>query len=110
MDRAGLKDARIQRYGAAGNNEVLVSLDLKETSEQALDQGKNSIVRALETKTEAGKQDLNNVGYTTLLQYLEDKDPLKAGLDADKRYGQLARAIVDYRDKTLGGVLNLSLT
>ena len=45
MDRAGLKDARIQRYGASGNNEVLISLDLKETREQALDQGKNSIVQ-----------------------------------------------------------------
>ena len=45
MDHAGLRDARIQRYGAAGNNEVLISLDMKETSEQALDQGKNAIVQ-----------------------------------------------------------------
>ncbi|MGA2989831.1 MAG: protein translocase subunit SecF, partial [Candidatus Korobacteraceae bacterium] len=43
MDRAGLRDARIQRYGAPSGNEVLIALDLKETSEQALDQGKNSI-------------------------------------------------------------------
>ncbi len=83
---------------------MLIALDLKETSEQALDQGKNSIVHALQTQTEAGKQDLNNVGYSTLAQYLVDKDPLHAGLDAAQRYGQLARAIVDYRDKTLGGV------
>jgi preprotein translocase subunit SecF len=104
MDRAGLRDARIQRYGASGNNEVLIALDLKETSEQALDQGKNSIVHALQTQTEAGKQDLNNVGYGTLTQFLVDKDPLRAGLDAAQRYGQIARAIVDYRDKSLGGV------
>ncbi len=105
MDRAGVRDARIQRYGASGNNEVLISLDLKETSEQALDQGKNSIISALQTQTEPGKQDLNNVGYSTLAQYLVEKDPLHAGLDAAQRYGQLARTIVDYRDKTLGGVL-----
>jgi len=104
MDRAGVRDARIQRYGAAGNNEVLISLDLKETSEQALDQGKNSIVRALQTQNEAGKQDLNNVGYSSLQQYLVEKDPLHAGLDASQRYGQIARAIIDYRDKTLDGV------
>ena len=57
MDRAGLKDASIQRFGASGNNEVLIALDLKETSEHALDQGKNTIIRALQTATEAGKQD-----------------------------------------------------
>jgi preprotein translocase subunit SecF len=38
------------------------------------------------------------------MQYLVDKDPLRAGLDAAQRYGQLARAVVDYRDKSLGGV------
>jgi preprotein translocase subunit SecF len=35
-----------------------------------------------------------------------DKDPLHAGTDAEQRYSQLARAIVDYRDKTKDGVLN----
>jgi len=105
MDRAGLRDARIQRYGAPSANEVLIALDLKETTEQALDQGKNSIVHALQTQTQSGKQDLNNVGYSTLEQYLRSKDPLHAGLDAGQRYSQIARAIVDYRDKTKGGVL-----
>src|SRR5512141_1660938 len=42
MDSAGLKNARIQRFGAAANNEVLISLEEKEMSEQALDQGKNN--------------------------------------------------------------------
>jgi preprotein translocase subunit SecF len=105
MDRAGLHDARIQRYGAPAGNEVLIALDLKETSEQALDQGKNAIVRALQTQPQSGKQDLNNIGYTTLEQYLRSKDPLHAGLDGGQRYAQLAHAIVDYRDKTKGGML-----
>src|SRR5512141_2744194 len=47
MDRAGLKNARIEPYGAASKNGVLVSLEQKETSEQALDQGKNTIIKAL---------------------------------------------------------------
>ncbi len=50
MDRAGLKDPKIQSYGAPGSNEVLVALEEKETSEAALDQGKNAIIKALETE------------------------------------------------------------
>ncbi len=107
MDKAGLKDARIQPFGQVSNNEVLVSLEQKETSEQALDQGKNTIIKALTAGQEQGeKQDLNNVGYATLQQYLMNKDPLHAGTDAEQRYSQLARAIVDYRDKVKDGVLN----
>jgi preprotein translocase subunit SecF len=105
LDRAGLHNARIQRYGPATNNEVLIALEQRETSEAALDAGKNQIIKALETQNPAGKQDLNNVGATTLQQYLLQKDPLRAGTDADKRYAAVARAIVDLRDKQRGGVL-----
>jgi preprotein translocase subunit SecF len=35
-----------------------------------------------------------------------DKDPLRAGSDADKKYAAQAQAIVDYREKVQGGVLN----
>ena len=60
MDRTGLHDAKIQRYGPVGNNEELIDLDVRETSEQALDQGKLAIIKSLETNPPAGKQDLNN--------------------------------------------------
>ena len=105
LDKAGLKNARIQAFGAATNNEVIISLDLKETSEQALDKGKNDIIKALETNTPEGKQDLNNTGASSLQQYLLSKDPLHAGTDADQRYAAVAQAIVNYRDKTRGGVV-----
>lgn len=106
MDKAQLKNVRIQGYGAVSNNEVLIALEQKETSEQSLDQGKNTIIKALSNGTgQEGKQDLNNVGYATLVQYLLSKDPLHAGTDAEQRYSQLARAIVDFRDKTKDGVL-----
>ena len=42
MDRAGLHNAKIQRYDVPSNNEVLIDLDVQETSEQALDNGKNA--------------------------------------------------------------------
>jgi preprotein translocase subunit SecF len=106
LDKAGLHQARIQRFGQPSNNEVLISLEEKETSEQALDRGKTQIINALETNAPAGKQDLNNAGSLTILNYLLEKDPQHLGTDANQRYSVLARAITDYRDKTKGGVLH----
>jgi len=106
MDRADLHHARIQRYGQVANNEVLIDLALQETSEQALDKGKSQIINALESNVSPGKQDLNNTSSLTLTNYLMDKDPLHAGTDANQRYAAQAQAIVNYRDKVKGGVLN----
>lgn len=106
MDRAGLQHARIQSFGAALNNEVLIDLSIQETSEQALDRGKTQIINALESNAPAGKLDLNNASSLTLTNYLLDKDPLRAGTDANQRYSALAQAIVDERDKVRGGVLS----
>src|SRR3954468_10494561 len=48
LEKAGLKDAKLQTIKSQGTeNELLISLDIKETSEQALDAGKNTIVSAL---------------------------------------------------------------
>jgi preprotein translocase subunit SecF len=104
LDRAGLKNATIQTL--TGTNEVLIRLDIRETSEQALDQGKESIIKALQSAAEPGKTDLNNIGSSSLQDYLLKTDPLHLGTDAPTQYGQIARAIVDFRDKTRGGVLN----
>jgi preprotein translocase subunit SecF len=108
IDRAGLKNARVQAYDPTHNsNEVLISLDIQETSEQALDKGKIQIIQALESNAAAGKQDLNNSSSLAVGGYLLEKDPLHlgAGSDAAQRYNDIAKAIVDYRDKTRGGVL-----
>ena len=105
MNRAGLRSPKTQRYGPASNNEVLIDLDVRETSEQALDQGKLKIIQALEAHAQPGKIDLNNASFLTLKNYLLDKDPLHIGPD-DQKYGAQAQAIVDYRNKVLGGVLN----
>jgi len=105
MDRVGLHNARIQRYGAAANNEVLIGVSEQETSEQALDRSKTAIINALEPNAPAGKLDLNNTSALTLKAYLLDKDPLRAGTDADQKYSAQAQAIVSYRDKEKSGVL-----
>ena len=106
MDRAGLHNVKIQRYGEVASNEVLVDLGLKETSEQALDQGKLQIISALQTNVPAGKQDFNNAPILTFKNYLMDKDPMHLGTDADQKYGAQAQALADLRDKVHGGVLS----
>src|SRR5947208_8108358 len=106
LQKANLQRARIQRYGPPANNEVLIDLDVRETSEKALDQGKVQIINALETNAPAGKQDLNNSSSLTIANYLLEKDPLRAGTDANQRYSAQAQAIVNYRDKVKGGVLS----
>jgi preprotein translocase subunit SecF len=106
MDRAGLHNARIQSYGSAGSNEVLIDVSEQETSEQALDRSKTQIINALESNAPGDKQDLNNTGFLTIKNYLMQKDPLHTGTDAEQRYTAQAQAIVNYRDKVKGGVLN----
>jgi preprotein translocase subunit SecF len=105
LQKVGLRRARIQTLGGAGANEVLIDLDVQETSEKALDQGKVQIINALQRNTPTDKQDLNNTSSMTLQSYLLEKDPLHAGTDANQKYAAVAKAIVDYRDKTKGGVL-----
>ncbi len=106
MDRAGLHSARIQRFGPPANNEVLIGLAEKETSEAALDQGRAQIINALETRMPAGKQDLNNASGQTIQSYLLSNDPLHLGTDAVQRYQEMAQAIVHQRDAVQSGVLN----
>ncbi len=105
MDRAGLHHAKIQRYDIPSNNEVLIDLDVQETSEQSLDKGKAQIINTLEKNVPPGKIDLNNAPVLTLKNYLMDKDPMHLGSDAEQKYKEQAQAIVNGRDKVHGGVL-----
>jgi len=109
IERAGIKNARVQTYGPAANNEELISLDIQETSEQSLDNGKRLIVQALEGRaagTNGNKQDLNNSSSLTITNYLLEKDPLHLSTDANPRYTAIAQAIVNERDKVKSGVLS----
>jgi preprotein translocase subunit SecF len=109
IDNAGLKNTRVQSYGKPGNNEILIQLDIQQTSEKkALDQGKNQIIGALEGSASAahgGKQDLNNSSSLAVANYLLEKNPLHLDSDANTRYQAIAQAIVDNRDKERSGVL-----
>src|SRR4051812_1627742 len=105
LAQAGLKDAKLQRIGKPENNELLISLDIKETNEQALDAGKNTIINALESNPDANKKDLNNASGQTIEEFLLTQDPLRAGTDAAKTYHATAQQVVTIRDKDLGGAI-----
>jgi len=105
LDHAGLHNAKIQRYGDPVNDEVVISLDLKETSEADLSKGKNQIIAALETNPQQGKEDLNNsdkIGVAEVRSKLVERDPLHTN---PEDYDRVARQIMDYRNKNAGGVL-----
>jgi len=106
LDKVGLHNAKIQSYGPTQNNEVLIDLAQQEVGESVLDKGKAQIIGALEANAPAGKVDLNNASSLTIKNYLLEKDPLHLGTDADVKYNAIAQAVVNYRDKVKGGVLN----
>ena len=105
LDKAGLHNATIQRYGNPADNEVVIKLDLKETSEADLSKGKNQIINALETNPIAGKENINNsdrIGFTAVRDALLAADPLHA---EPAEYDRQARRVLDFRDKDHGGVI-----
>jgi len=106
LDRQNLRGATIQGYGVPSNHEVIVGLDLKTTaSSEALDQGKRAIVTALSGlfgQGQAGKLDFNNSSPQTVSDHLVAADPLglsSKGYDsATKAYGDLAEAVINFRN------------
>jgi len=105
LDKAGLHNASIQRYDVAAANEVVIKLDLKETSEADLSKGRDQIINALETNPVPGKQNLNNsdkIGFAAVRDALLAADPLHA---EPAEYDRQARRVLDFRDKEHGGVI-----
>jgi preprotein translocase subunit SecF len=111
IDRAGIHDARLQAFGPVSNNQVIISLAQQETRESNLEQGRTTIVQALErnySKAGAnanGKLDLDNVGRRSLADYIAQQDPEHLSAAGEARYTQQANAILDYRDKQHGGLI-----
>ena len=113
-DKAGVKDARIQGFGGAGSNEVIITLAEAQTSEAALDRGRAAILSALTNNYSAtgpsstGKLDLDNAGRGTLAALLAQHDPEHLGNSdaATQHYTQQANAILLFKDNQQGGLLS----
>ena len=114
IDRSGIHDSRIQTYGTSAQQQVAISLAQNETKESALDVGRETIVHALNANysttgsANEGKLDLDNASQSTLAQYLEQNDPehLVSTGGAAQKYAQQAEAILNHRDRDLGGLFN----
>src|ERR1700730_9252633 len=111
LTQQGIVNATIVPVSDISNpnsNEVLINLEEKGQGSDALDAGKAAILNALHATLgsgEAGKQDFNAAGPSAIGDVLVRRDPLSLGANAGDRYTQLAKQIVDFRDKNHGGVI-----
>ncbi len=113
-DRAGLHDVKMQQFGHASDNEIIVSLPQRDTRESSLDAGRATIVQTLQRNyapggaANASKFDLDNATRESLSAFLTQADPLHLNNQAveEVQYPQIAATILDYRDKVKNGVLD----
>jgi len=113
----GLGGAEIQAVSDTGlpgqaSKEVLIFVEQKGEDDQAIDSSKARVVSALNAAygvSDSSKTDFNVVPLGSLAAILNQKDPLNLGTSAGDRYRQLAKKLLDYRDKVANGlVTNLS--
>jgi preprotein translocase subunit SecF len=106
LDQENLHRATLVRYDAESKHEIMIGLDLQTTASQnALDAGKQAIVKALTNlygQGPAGKIDFNNAGAQTIADHLLVNDPLhlagKGDDVAQNTYSRMAQDMVNYRN------------
>jgi preprotein translocase subunit SecF len=107
----GLGNTEIQSVSDIANpnsNEVLVFVEGKTQDEQDLDASRVKVLNALNATygvATSSKADFNSATPSTLAALLAEKDPLFLSVNASDRYQQLAKRLLDYRDKNSNGVL-----
>jgi preprotein translocase subunit SecF len=111
LQAQGLGNSEIQSISDIANpnsNEVLIFVEQAGNTDQALDEGKAKVLTALNATygvSSSTKPDFNSVTLTSLVNYLTQKDPLGLSVSTGDRYQQLAKNLLDYRDKDSSGVL-----
>jgi preprotein translocase subunit SecF len=109
----GLGNTEIQSISDIANpnsNEVLIFVEGKNQDDSDLDAGRVKVLNALNATygvASSNKPDFNSDSVTpsTLAAFLVEKDPLFLSVSAGDRYQQLAKKILDYRDKVANGIL-----
>jgi preprotein translocase subunit SecF len=89
-------------------NEVVIGLERKGEADQALDTSKTQVLTALDAiygQNTSNKPDFNAATPTSLTDFLTQHDPLLLSSNAGDKYTQLAKRILQYRDKNANGVL-----
>jgi len=105
----GLGNTEIQSTRDIANpnsNEVLIFVEGRGQDEQTLQASREKVLSALTaTYGLSGNADFNSATLSSLAAVLTEKDPLVLSVNAADRYQQLARKLLDYRDKNSNGVL-----
>jgi preprotein translocase subunit SecF len=111
LSAQGLGNSEIQSVSAGGvasnSNEVLIFVEQK-GGDEAGDASRVQVLNALNSiygVKDANKPDLNAATVSSLAAALSARDPLGLSINAGDRYQQLARKILDYRDRVKGGLL-----
>ena len=109
----GLGGAAIQAVSDSGlpgqsSNEVLIFVEQKGTEDKDLDASKARVIAALNSAygvPDISQRDFNLVPLNAFAAKLNQNDPLHLGTSAADRYAQLAKRILDYRDKNASGLV-----
>jgi preprotein translocase subunit SecF len=107
----GIGNTEIQTISDIANpnsNEVVVFVEGKGQDEAALGASRTKVLNALNATygvASSNKADFNSATPSTLAAVLTEKDPLLLSVNAGDRYPQLAKKLLDYRDKKANGVL-----
>ena len=107
----GLGNTEIQSISDIANpssNEVLIFVEGKTQDDSDLDSSRVKVLNALNATygvASSNKPDFNSATPSSLAAFLSEKDPLFLSVNAGDRYQQLAKKILDYRDKVSNGVL-----
>ncbi|HEY4837916.1 MAG TPA: protein translocase subunit SecF [Candidatus Acidoferrales bacterium] len=111
LEALGLGDNSIQSVHDISNpnaNQLQIGLPVKSEGAQALDEGKTTIIKALNQSyppAPAGKIDINTATPSVLTEYLTSKDPLSLGIAVGDRYTQIAQQITSFRDNKRSGII-----
>ncbi len=107
----GLGNTEIQGISDIANpnsNEVLIFVEGKGQDELALEASRAKVLGALNATygvSDSNKADFNSATPASLASVLNARDPLILSVNAGDRYLQLAKKLLDYRDKNANGVL-----
>jgi len=111
LSTLGLGNSEIQSISDIANpnaNEVLIFVEQQGSGDEAREASKVQVLNALNSVyglSNSPKPDFNAATPSTLAAFLTQRDPLGLSINAGDRYTQLARAILDYRDRRANGVI-----
>jgi len=111
LSAQGLGSSEIQSISDIANpnsNEVLIFVEQQNASDEAGDTSKTKVINALNAvynSNNSSKPDFNAATPTSLAKVLTERDPLLLSVKVGDKYSQLARTLLDYRDRNQNGVL-----